>query len=334
MEGITMTFFTSQSKVNTWLDCRRKYHYRNVDHLKPTKKARPLMFGGVVHDMIDAKAAGKDEFKVLETVADQNRKLFKEEEEMYGRITEDLAYIMRAYNDFWKKDPIVLVPFKKRKAEHPFEVEITSEITAKGKIDGIAKMKTFKWLLEHKTHKEFPDDNHRWRNLQSAVYIRILQMLGVEDLQGTLWNYIRSKPPTRPQMLKAGSLSTKSIDTLPQVVIDTIDQNDLNPDDYADFIKVQRDNLPSWFQRVYSTVKPKVVKALFADFVTVSREMADYYDKNPNTPPPRTVARHCSWCPFEPLCRAEYQGNDVDYILEHEFVVDESDYQREVPDAA
>jgi len=324
-----MTFFVSQSKVNAWLDCRYKYHLRNVKHLKPKITARPLKFGSIVHSVVEAQAEGKDDEAVLADIADKNRKLFREEVEMYGRIAADIGYIMRAYKKFWAKDPINYIPYKKRKSEHPFEVEITSEITAKGKIDAFAKMKGFKWLAENKTHKDFPNDNHRWKNIQSAVYIRITQMLGIADIEGTLWNYIRSKEPTRPQILQSGKLSEKHIDSLPEVVIDTINDNDLNPKDYAAFIKTQEENLPTWFQRVYTPIKPMVVKGVFQEFVNVSREMVDYYDKHQDKAPPKSIGRHCDWCAFEPICRAELQGNDVDFLLEHEYVVDTTEYQTE-----
>lgn len=324
-----MTFYISQSKANDWLMCRRKYHFRNVEHLKPKVAARPLKFGGIVHDMVEAVSKGEDEFKVLEEKATVNRKLFEAEREMYGEIVSDITYVMRAYRAYWKNDPFKFVKFKNKRAEHPFEIEITSEITAKGKMDGFVKMKSFNWLLENKTHKSFPGADERWRNLQSAVYLRVGEMIGAPKLQGTVWNYIRSKPPTKPKMLKGGGLSVAQIDTLPEVVMEVINENKLNPRDYAPFIKAQVDNLPSWFQRVYMPINKKVVKSVFSDFVTVAREMADYYDKNPTKPPVRTIGRHCSWCAYEKICRAQMQGNDVEFLLEHEYAVDETEYQTE-----
>jgi hypothetical protein len=32
------------------------------------------------------------------------------------------------------------------------------------------------------------------------------------------------------------------------------------------------------------------------------------------------IGRHCSFCDFEMLCRAEIQGSDVDYLKEREYV--------------
>lgn len=320
-------FYTSQSKVNNWRQCRRLFHFRYRQHLKPKVKARPLQFGSIIHTMMEASAEGKDEFVVLKEIAVANRKLFEREREQYGRIVEDITYIMRAYKTYWKNKPLTLIPFKDKKAEHSFEVEVTRNITMKGKIDGLVKAQGFRWLLEHKSHKNFPNDNHRWRNIQSAVYLRIIDMLGLSNFQGTLWNYVRSKEPTRPQLLQSGKLSERSLDSLPETVIDTIKSRGLEPAHYRDLIKNQEDNLHTWFQRVYTPVKPAVVKTVFAEFIETSREMSDYYDKHPHTAPPRTIARHCDWCAFEPLCRAELQGNDVDFLLSHEYIVDESDYQ-------
>jgi hypothetical protein len=324
-----MPFNVSQSKVNAWRQCKMKFHLQHREHLKRRVPPRPLKFGSMIHKMMETQAQGKNAFKLLDEIALHDFTLFNEEREMYGEIIDDIRYIFKAYIEYWKKTPLKFIKIKDKTVEVPFEIELTSEINVKGTIDGGVRYKGFRALLEHKTHKNFPNDDHRWRNLQSAVYLRILEMMGYGTWDGTLWNYIRSKPPTRPKVTQGGALSRAAIDTLPDVVIDTLKANKMKLADYADYIMVQQSNLQTWFQRTYTPIQPDVIKMLFGDFIRTAREMSDYYDTNPKKSPVRTIAKHCDWCQYEPLCRAEIQGNDVDFVREHEFVYDESEYQTE-----
>ena len=173
-------FKVSQSKVNTWRRCRYAYHLKYNEKLEPKKKSRPLKFGTIIHEMVEADIAGKNPLKVLNEHAKINEKLFDAEREMYGNIVEDIRYIMTAYFDYWESqsNKVVYLPVKKRWAEHEFEVEIDKGIIAKGKIGAFAKYRKLKALVEHKSHKIIPNEEHRWRNLQSVFYIRIADMLG------------------------------------------------------------------------------------------------------------------------------------------------------------
>lgn len=311
-------FKVSQSKVNTYRLCVQKYSYRYVELLEKRTKSRPLKFGTIVHKMAEAHAAKKDPIKVLKQIEIKDRKLFRAEREAYGDIVADSTYIMKAYIDFWKKEPLEYIKVEGRLAEHPLEMKIDDGILFKGKVDGFAKNKGMRWLVEHKTHKSIPNDDHRWRNLQTCVYIPVSEMHGWGKLDGVVWDYVRSKPPTRPQVLKSGELSTRQLDSLPQVVIDILRENNLNLSDYSELIASQELNMTTYFQRTYTPTKPKVIKAIFSDFLTTAREMADKKRK-----PVKNIGIHCSWCAYESLCRAQLQGNDVEFIKEREYVHEE-----------
>lgn len=140
-------------------------------------------------------------------------------------------------------------------------------------------------------------------------------MLGWFELDGTLWNYIRSKPPTRPQLLKDGSLSTRSLDSLPNVVLDVIREHKLDAKKYKPLVDSQRANMSNYFQRVYTPVKKKVVDFMFGEFIDTAHEMEALHGKVRRM----TIGRHCDWCEFEAICRARLQGSDVDFVIEHEF---------------
>ena len=327
----TTTFNVSQSKVMQWRRCRLQFHFANIRNLSPKVKARPLYFGTVVHRMLQATANDKDPRAALAEIAHQDEKLFRDEREVFNRLIEDIAFIMRAYKKFWTDQPLHFVTIDKRNAELPFEVKVDDAITCKGTMDGIVQHKKMNWLLEHKTHREFPNDDHRWANIQGAVYVTVAKLLGwpskAKQLQGVCWNYIRSKEPTRPKLLKkTGKLSeAAACDTLPEVVLDVLEEHKLNPKDYVDYLALQESNLGTWFQRVFQPVQLDVVQKMWDEFMQTAREMADYYGRT-SQPPPRTIDLHCRWCPFEKICRAELQGSDVDWVIEKEYVQKEGDY--------
>jgi PD-(D/E)XK nuclease superfamily len=320
-------FGVSQSKVSQWRRCKLAFHFQHREHLRPKIKARPLYFGSTVHKMLEALAENKDARTALAEIAHRDEVMFREEREYFAKLIEDINFIFRAYKKFWAQSPLIYVPIGNRHAEVPFAVKVDDAIEVKGTIDGIVEHKKFNWLLEHKTHAEFPNADHRWRNLQGAVYNSISKLLGWPKLQGMCWNYVRSKEPTRPKILKTGKLSVaRDCDTLPEVVLDVLEEHRLNPRDYADFIAAQEANLPTWFDRIYQPVQEHVVKVLWKEFLATSREMSDYYSRT-DAPPPRTIDHHCKWCSFEKLCRAELQGLDVDDVKQREYVFDDTPYQ-------
>lgn len=310
----------SQSKIKTWRQCRFAYHQKYVKRLRKKRVARPLMFGRMVHEMIEADANGDDPFELLDRIDLTQGKMFRRELEMYGDIIADIRVIMTEYFQYWEeKGPLIYSRRAGRSAEHPFEIEVEPGIRFKGKIDAVAKSKKLRWLTEHKSFTKMPDETERWRSVQSAVYIRALDMLGWWQVDGTLWDYIRSKPPSVPQILKNGGLSrAKKVDTLPSRLRAFIAAQGLKERDYKELIAMAEENRDSYFVRIYSPMKREVVDNTWSDFLDTAREIADKGEVSK----PKTVGRHCSWCDFEGLCRAEAQGSDVDFIREREYTVE------------
>ena len=323
------TYFVSQSKVQSWRTCRQQYHYAYNENLVPKKPQRPFMFGTIVHDMLKADAMGQDAWAVYDQATAINERVFKEEEEMYGRIADDIAYIMEEYFNF--TSPLHHIPVNGKYAEQEFEVPLVSdEIRLKGRIDGAVSDKRLKWLLEHKTHKTFPAPENRWRNMQSVIYINVAKVHWNLKLDGTCWDYIRSKPPTRPQITKKGILSEREIDTLPNVIEEVIRHNKLMTTG-ATLIAQAKQNRTNYFQRYYTPISPEITGHVMDDFKNTAVEMSVIGAKHKQ----RNMGRHCDWCKYNKLCAAELQGMDVDFVKEREYQVDEATAQapvREIED--
>lgn len=322
-------FNVSNSKINTYRRCKYAYHLRYVDKLRRKVKKRPLQFGTMIHEMLEADAEGKDPFELLEEMRQKQGKLFRTMIEEYGDIVEDVRVIMTEYFEFWDEKSLRFVRKNGKKAEHRFRVEISPGIFLVGKIDGIGQTPNkLRWLIEHKSFTQMPNEDHRWRNLQSSIYIRVNEMLGWQPVDGTCWDYIWSKTPGKPERTSTGKMSRRAINTLPTRVIETLEAEGEKPRNFPELIKLAEENRSSYFKRIFNPVKKRVVDALWAEMLETSLEMRE------NTSRVKTIDRHCDWCDYEGLCRAELQGSDVAFIREREYYVDQEDHSEEWADAA
>lgn len=325
----------TQSKAKIWRKCTQMYHYKYVERLRRRKRKRPFVFGDIVHRMVEADANGENPFHVLKQIDLEEGKMFREEKEMYGDIIEDIRVIMQTYFEFWPERNLRFIRRDGRSAEHKFSLEIEKGLTVEGKIDGLAESPNkFRWLVERKTFSRMPKDEHRWRNLQGAVYIRMVDMLGwlkKRALDGVCWDYIWSKPPTIPNLLKNEiELSAAKVDTLPIVVREEIERLELDPRLPKNRAAMEMAQLSAkeYFHRIFTPVNHKTIDILFQEFIDTGREIAEHHGHKASM----NIDFHCDNCEFEGLCRARLQGNDVDFIKEREFYADPQ--ERENPELA
>ena len=313
-------FNVSQSKVKTWRKCHYAYHLRYVEKLRKKTKSRPLQFGSIVHRMLEAEAEGDDPFGVLKKVEKENSKVFRAEREMYGEIIDDIRQIMTEYFAYWPEKDLRFERHDGKSGEHEFKIELYQfqlhGVFWVGKIDAIGKTPNkLRWAVEHKTFNRKPSDDERWRNLQSSTYIKAIDILGWGEVDGMCWDYIRSKPPTRPGVLQDGKISQRNIDTLPITIRETLKEAGKREKDYAGFLDRSKQSLTDWFSRIHTPVDTSVVQNVFDDFLFSIREMIDGHGKCKD----KNIERHCSWCDYEGICRAELQGNDVDFIIQKDY---------------
>jgi PD-(D/E)XK nuclease superfamily len=328
-EVITDRFSFSQSKVRLYRQCHFAYHTKYVEGLTRLIKSRPLQFGIMVHEMLEAGLKGQDPFALLDDFALGNEKLFTAEKEMYGEIIEDIRLIMTAYFDYYSEDKIKPLRYKKSFAEHWFEVPVGEELLFVGKIDAMFRTPNkLRWLSDHKTFKRAPSDDDRWKNVQAAVYVKACEILGLKPFDGFMWNYIHSKPPTVPQVLKGGGLSTRDINTLPSTVYNLLEKLDLDPETPAHEKLIDRANanVKNYFFRVFTPINETVKGIIWDDFIDTAQEMSECHGKKSG----RNIGMHCSWCDYRSICVASLTGGDVDFIKEREYESREERKAREL----
>lgn len=338
-------FKVSQSKVKLWRKCHYAYHLKYVEMLRAKRVRRPFQFGKIVHSMLEAHANGDDPFECLEQIELNKAKLFSAEREMYGEIIKDITTIMQGYFEYHEEDEykhlklkMEITEGKKTKlvtkyAEFPFEVLVDKKygIVIKGILDGAVQTPNqLRWLLEHKTFTNMPAADDLWRNIQSSIYLKVIDMLGWwgGGFDGTCWDYVRSKPPSQPKMTKSGALSEAKISTLPIVVRKFLKANDLKARDYKKLVSTAEGAQGDYYKRIFTPVTRSVVNGLFDGFIDTAREMSEYHGKKKE----KNIDRHCGFCDYEPICRAELLGMDVDYVKEREFITDEEFAKQEEAD--
>lgn len=308
------------------------------------------MFGKIVHRMIEAKAQEDDPFAILDAIDVENAPIFTAEKEMYGEIIQDIRTIMRDYFEY-HNDGLRFLPVQEgdelRFAEHEFAVPLDAlmdkqlykmtdllatdlqGVVFKGQIDGFGKTPNkLRWLIEHKSFDKLPSDDERWRNVQSVVYIRAaLYLKWIKGVDGICWNYVMSKPPTIPQVLKDGTrLSIRDVVTLPSVVRAVLKQHKLSPDlpEHQELLARAEKSRHDYFQRIYTPVNHTVADQVFAGFVATAAEMREYHGRRQDM----NIGRHCSWCDYEPICRQRLTGGDVDYVKEAEYAKEDPEAYR------
>lgn len=300
----------SQSKIKTWRRCHAAYHYRYNEQITTKRPARPLVFGKIVHEILEH---GLDKMtEILEHYMDKYDDMFVEEQEKFGNIIDDIHDICTEYFIHYKNEDYKPYKIDGRDREFEFDVMVAPGIVFNGKIDRLVKHKGKVYLLEQKTFKRMPDENHRWRDMQTALYVRALKLLG-HDVDGVIWDYICSKPPTVPQVLKNGELSTRPINSLPITLKRFSKHTGIAiPESMMDAAKKNRH---SYFFRFVYPVKRSISELLMQEFIESARQIKDIGSESRIM----NISRDCTFCEYEPICRAVLGGLDVDFIKERYF---------------
>jgi len=314
----------SVSKIKLWKRCPQAYYYKYVEGIEPRLKAVPLERGGLLHEMLENYYTGKDWRKPIEKYREKWDSLMEEERDYYGGdLPEECLRIMegyvRKYKNYIEKPLAIELDF----SDNP--VEVIPHIYLKGRIDLIIKDKKGCWVTEHKSHKKIPSEEQRFFDLQSSIYMVVSEILGYK-IDGILWNYLRTKPPTIPRVLVNGRgiSRAKDIDTDYDTYYDTIIENGFKPSDYKE--ELQRASKNIFYLRRYLPKSERLIDGIKTELKTIG----PIIDKLQYYPYRVTNKMVCNGCGYRALCQAELLGLDAAFIRRYEYKpVDE---RREIDD--
>lgn len=315
-------FYTSQSKIKAWRSCKRKYYYQHVLHLVPRSPPNPLVRGTIIHSMLEEFIAGKDAWKAWGEAQKTYGKLFKQQREEYGDIPGDIEALMSSYFKWYARDPLTYYEVDGNYSEHFFQVPLTPGIIMQGTIDSAAHTRDKRfWMVEHKSHREIPRGDIKYSDIQSAIYTWIMPQVGLPKPDGVMWNYIRMKRPTVPEVLKSGEMSRRDIDTTWDVYEAALKAAKLDPKDYADMKSKLANKEAEFFVRQALPINKTIVETILEEATTTAREIK----RKAGVDKTRTIDRQCTYCQYYLLCQAELRGLDHKAILKHQFKTEEKD---------
>lgn len=301
-----MGVLITNSMVKTLNNCNREFYYKYGKQLVPKYTSLPLKKGTWLHELLEAKYNGTGWEKRLKQLTREFNRLFDEEKEMYGDLPRICANIMRSYDYHWREEDSGLTVIA---TEEVVQVPLPHGHTYEFKFDAIVEDDYGVWLMEHKSHRKIPDADYRFLDMQTAKYVWGLNELGTYgNIMGVLWNYIRTKEPTKPKMTKMGRLSRAKIDTDVLTFYNALVEYDLDPHDFRDVLSRLKHH-QTFFRRERQPKPPRVIETLVKETVVV----ADEIEKG--VIPIRSIARHCDFCSYKDLCITQLYGGDAKSVV-------------------
>lgn len=310
--------YYSQSEVKAFRRCKKAHDYKYRQFLVRKQAPHQLARGVIIHDLIDAHFTGQDYKPRLEEYRKQYQGLWDDESEGFTS-PEDIEALFLRYLNHWKDDGLI---YEKR-SEVEVRVAYNSEVGFKGILDKIPlDRQGRKWVMDHKTHKVIPDEATRFADIQTVLYYWAAGEEGIitPGKDGVLWDYIRTKLPSVPEVLKSGKgLSRRAnIDTDYNTYMTAIKEGGFDPDDYKEELARAKANSGSFFQRVrLPSPNQDLVNQVVVDFFDTVKEIRSC------TTPTRNMTRDCKSCSYFHVCQAELRGLDSEFIRKSMYVIQE-----------
>lgn len=317
----------SYSEINSFRRCQKAWEYRYKTGLKRKLKGIRLFKGEILHEMLNAYVnaklvkgfIGDDPWDILEGYAEKYKNYFEEEREHYGDIIGDCGAIFEGYLRKYRNDPL-----KYEKSEASVYFDITGKLRFAGFIDKIATdQQGRRWIVDHKFVATIPTGADRFSELQLLLYVWAWEKANPDiPIDGVLWDYARSKAPTKPEVLKSnGQLSQrKNIDCDTYTYMRTIAENNLNPNDYVEMLKHLEGKDDTFYERVFLP-KPTnhMINEVVEDFLATAEDIQIARKKGARCA--RSMSPfNCSTCEFRTVCEAEVRGHDTDFVIKADYI--------------
>ena len=313
VEGEDLVFI-SFSKMQDWSYCQRKAYYRYHRGLQKKTRPKPLERGALAHDAFEAMYRGEDwKAVLLKYKREVYDKMLREEQDYYGNLPQEIYNVIKRYLLHYGNEPLYVEKYKgKPMVEVEFVVRIpNTNVVLKGRIDLVIRDSYGLWVMDHKFSDSEPSLNYQMVDAQVTLYYWVLSLFPeFKDLQGIIFNGVRTKVPSKPELTQKKELSQKNIDTDEYTVVRELKKLGLDPADHFDYIqKVTRGRV--WFHRQPLRRPEAMVNNALREVQRAARQMASSIKA-----PIRNMSKICEKnCEFYDLCWAELQGLDTKTLL-------------------
>jgi len=307
----------SFSKAKLARKCTQAYHYRYHERLRRKRPGVPLIRGTILHEMITARSdpnSLKKPMEILKGYEEEYRQLFREEKEIYGELIPDIKRIFQGYEREYADDDL-----RYESHEEFVATDLGRDIRFVGYIDKRCTDPADRhWLMDHKTHRNIPNDDQRFSDLQLVFYVWAYNRERERKLDGVIWDYLRTKPPTIPEVLKNGELSQrKNMDTDYHTYLSEIQRLKLDPANYEETLDRLKNERNTFFKRVFLPSPPKVMIDNVVNDMRTTATLIKHLSKTAIT---RNMTHLCaSTCDYYNLCQSELRGLDSAFVRKTEY---------------
>lgn len=294
--------------------CPRQFFYKYEMGLKPKRKGIHLERGDWLHQLLMVHYDGHrwvDRHIELTTKFNQ---LFEEEREELGDMPEETRRIMSSY---------LLHYAQEDRGWHVVDSELDEDITLPNGdkfrfiIDLIMEESDGGlWLWDHKTVTSFMPQDFMLIDAQLARYFWAAEKMGYKPLRGVLFNELRTKAPTIPEVLKSTGRLTerKNIDTDVYTYWKEIKKLGHDPKSYADTLRrLKAQTGTKWFRRTRLPKDAPLTKQQMREMLMTVREIRAAREHKHF---PRNPMKSCAWdCAYLDPCMIELFGGDVSDVI-------------------
>lgn len=310
-----IVFKTGFSKVKCWRSCNKRYEYAYVRNLQAKRKPGAMFRGTILHEMLEARDNERSAKYVYAKYAVQYSRLFEEEREFYGEsFMEDIWRIYRGYVRTYKDNDWLVY-----RTEGEVRMQLTSKIEFEGHYDLRVGHQRRMWLVDRKTHRVIPTAEERFSNSQLLLYAEAWNRTHAQSdrVDGIIWDYLRTKAPTIPEVLKSRVALTrrKDLDTDVYTYRKAIYDNGFDEDAYSTYLRdLERRSVDKFYLRVPLPIPSKEMTRIVVDEFVQTAEMmrrAKHF--------PRNMTYQCSRCEFFRLCQAELAGINAKFVEKSDY---------------
>lgn len=169
------------------------------------------------------------------------------------------------------------------------------------------------WVTDHKTFSRVPSRRDLEFDDQFRAYVWLLRQVAGVRVAGAIYDGMSKKPPTKPRVLKNGTMSLAKISTTERVYTAALVEAGLDPADYADKLAEIREAEASdenaFFHREEIEYNDASLEEIVVTLNDVHDRMLETVDGTPVRP-----YNGCVDCTVRALCEAMTNDEDVDYV--------------------
>lgn len=321
----------TNSMLTAFRRCIKQSEFKYVHRLKPRLLGSPLKRGTWIHALLEEDANGKDWRKLHKKLTAQFDQLFDEEKEFYGDLPGDIEIVMESYFWHYKRDP-----WKYLETELELTAELPNGVLLRIKFDALIENQWGLWLVDHKSHKTLPKLDYQMLDTQSPIYTYVAKKNGY-DINGFIWNYVKWKAPTIPQMAYVGKpsqrMSKSAVETDYPTYKRALKQYKkefgLDPAPYQpilDRLKSQRyypgeTQTSPFFRRAVMEKQDDLINRVLKEAMRTADRMNSYDWSDPDAVE-RTVGRHCEFmCSYKDICTMQLLGGNLKPLIKQNYEV-------------